>query len=218
MDTKRIFWGFCINWFLTLPFGPFRFWLWIRGDIHIQKTTLRSLIRGVADSPYRWYGESPNPHIVESGRLPASLIRGVGDSPYHRYGESAIEFFEKKTLCIDDTESRRLPTPVIRWVADSPYRWVGESPTPHITDTESRRLRVSLSRGVDDSAYIGDMGSRYSKKKIGLALIELFKGLKKMDTLGNLVDSPTHRYGESFFEYEYLQKFEAKIRTARNVV
>jgi hypothetical protein len=48
--------------------------------------------------------------------------------------------------------------------------------------------------------------------------IELFKGLKKMDTPGNLVDSPTHRYGESFFEYEYLREFEAKIGTARNVV
>ena len=31
-------------------------------------------------------------------------------------------------------------------------------------------------------------------------------------------DSPTHRYGESFFEYEYLREFEAKIRTAQNVV
>ncbi len=48
--------------------------------------------------------------------------------------------------------------------------------------------------------------------------IELFKGLKKMDTPGNLVDSPTHRYGELFFEYEYLREFEAKIGTARNVV
>ncbi len=40
--------------------------------------------------------------------------------------------------------------------------------------------------------------------------IELFKGLKKMDTPGNLVDSPTHRYGESFFEYEYLREFKPK--------
>jgi hypothetical protein len=46
--------------------------------------------------------------------------------------------------------------------------------------------------------------------------IELVKGLKKMSTPGNLVDSPTHRYGELFFEYEY--EFEAKIGTARNVV
>jgi hypothetical protein len=39
-----------------------------------------------------------------------------------------------------------------------------------------------------------------------------------MDTPDNLVDSPTHRYRESFFEYEYLREFEAKIGTARNVV
>jgi hypothetical protein len=32
-----------------------------------------------------------------------------------------------------------------------------------------------------------------------------------MDTPGNLVDSLNHRYGESFFEYEYLREFEAKI-------
>ncbi len=39
-----------------------------------------------------------------------------------------------------------------------------------------------------------------------------------MDTPGNHVDSQTHRYGESFFKYEYLREFEAKIGTARNVV
>jgi hypothetical protein len=90
---------------LTLPFGLFRFWLRIRGDIRIRKTTPR----------YHRYGESPTTRIVESGsrRLPASLIRGVGDSPNHRYGESAIEFFKRK-LCIDDRGSRRLPAPVIR--------------------------------------------------------------------------------------------------------
>jgi hypothetical protein len=35
-----------------------------------------------------------------------------------------------------------------------------------------------------------------------------------MVTLGNLVDSPTDA-GESFFDYEYLREFEAKIGTAR---
>ncbi len=39
-----------------------------------------------------------------------------------------------------------------------------------------------------------------------------------MDTPGNLVDYPTHRYGKSFFECEYLREFEAKIGTARKVV
>ncbi len=160
MEMRQIFWGFCRNWFLMSPLH----YLSGRSDfgfkfaeifVYSKNDSPLSPIRGIADSPYRWYGESPTPRTVESGsrRLPASLIRRVGDSPHHRWGESAIKFFKKKALCIDDTESRWLPAPVIRWVADSPYPWVGESPTPRITDTESRRLRVSLSRGVDDSAY-----------------------------------------------------------------
>jgi hypothetical protein len=39
-----------------------------------------------------------------------------------------------------------------------------------------------------------------------------------MVSIGNLVDSPTWRVEELFFDYEYRQKFEAKIGTARNVV
>jgi hypothetical protein len=39
-----------------------------------------------------------------------------------------------------------------------------------------------------------------------------------MENLGNLVDYPTQRCGESFFDYEYLREFEAKVRTARMVV
>jgi hypothetical protein len=39
-----------------------------------------------------------------------------------------------------------------------------------------------------------------------------------MVSIGNLVDSLTRRVGESFFDYEYLREFEAKIGTARNVV
>jgi hypothetical protein len=42
--------------------------------------------------------------------------------------------------------------------------------------------------------------------------------LKKRLILGNLVDSPTQRVGESFFDYEYLHEFEAKVGTAQMVV
>ena len=48
--------------------------------------------------------------------------------------------------------------------------------------------------------------------------IDLFKGLKKIVSIGILVDSPTRRVGESFFDYEYLREYEAQIGTARNVV
>ena len=72
----------------TQPFGPFRFWLRIRGDIRIRKMTPR----------YHRYGES----ALESfkRKLSASMIRRVVDSPTQRYGESA-------TPRINDTESRR---------------------------------------------------------------------------------------------------------------
>ncbi len=42
---------------LTLPFGPFRFWLRIRGDIRIRKTTPR----------YHRYGELPTLRIGDTG-------------------------------------------------------------------------------------------------------------------------------------------------------
>ncbi len=119
---------------LTLSFGPFRFWLRIRGDILIWKTTPR----------YHRYGESRTPRIVESGsqRLPASLICRVSNSPHHRYGESAIEFFKRKLSVL-----------MIRRVVDSPHQWYGESLTPRIAESESRQLRVSPIWRVYDSAY-----------------------------------------------------------------
>ena len=48
--------------------------------------------------------------------------------------------------------------------------------------------------------------------------MDLFKGLKKFVSFGILVDSPTRRVGESFFDYKYLRKFEVKIGTAQSVV
>jgi hypothetical protein len=41
---------------------------------------------------------------------------------------------------------------------------------------------------------------------------------KKIVSIGILVDSPTQRVGDSFFDYEYLREFEDKIGTARNVL
>jgi hypothetical protein len=42
--------------------------------------------------------------------------------------------------------------------------------------------------------------------------IDLFKGLKKIVFIGNLVDSPTARVVESFFDYEYLRDIRSQIR------
>jgi hypothetical protein len=48
--------------------------------------------------------------------------------------------------------------------------------------------------------------------------IDLFKGMKKIVSIAILVDSPTRRVGESFFDNEYLREYEAQIGTAQNVV
>ncbi len=37
--------------------------------------------------------------------------------------------------------------------------------------------------------------------------------MKKIVSIGNLVDSPTQQVRESFFDYKYLRDFEAKIIT-----
>ncbi len=61
----------------------------------------------------------------------------------------------------------------------------------------------------------------WTKKKPGMwctITIDLFKGLKQIVSIGILVDSPTRRVEESFFDYEYLREYEAQIGTARNVV
>jgi hypothetical protein len=79
----------------------------------------------------------------------------------------------------------------MRGVANSAYQQCGESPTPRISDAGSRQLPDSTIRGVGDSPY-----HRYG-------------------------ESVTPRIGdsrESFFKYEYLHEFEAKIGTARKVV
>ncbi len=73
--------------YTTVPFGPFRFWLRIRGDIRIRKTTPR----------YHRYGESATPRITDTEsrlfnffkrKLSVSMIRRVVDSPHQSYGDS----------------------------------------------------------------------------------------------------------------------------------
>ncbi len=141
---RRIFWGFCRNWFLMSPLH----YLLSRSDFGFEFVEIFGFEKRTPC--YHQYGESPTPRISDAGirQLPASLIIKVGDSP-----ASPLRRVRYWILKINyDTESRRLPAPVIQWVADSLYHWVGKSSTPRITDSESRRLRISLSHGVDDSA------------------------------------------------------------------
>ncbi len=126
-----------------------------------EKRLSVSVIRGVANSPYPWVGESTTPRITD--------IHGVGNSPHHWYAESAtpritdmesrlLNFFKRKLSVsmirrvvdshTSDTVSRRLPVSLSRRVADFACHRYGESTTPHIIESGSRRLRVSVIRGV----------------------------------------------------------------------
>ncbi len=166
---RRIFWGFCRNWFLMSPlhylsvcfdFG-FKFaeififekWLPAITDTGSRRHSI-SVIRRVANSPYQWVGDSTTPRITDtrSRRLPASPIRRVG---YWIF-------------------KRKLSVLMIWRVVDSPHLWYGESPTPRIIESESRWLSVSPIRRVDNSAYpwvresmtprIGDTGVAIQRK------------------------------------------------------
>jgi hypothetical protein len=108
---RRIFWGFCRNWFLIDPLDYLSsrsaFGFVFAEIFEIEKRLRDSASRGVDDSPTwrvgesateflqekspgRWVGESPTLRLGESvkRRLPDSPTRGVGDSPVHRVGES----------------------------------------------------------------------------------------------------------------------------------
>ncbi len=106
--------------------------------------------------------------------------------------------------------SRRLSNSPSRGVSDSPTRQVGELPTLRLADfllnikkptlRESQRLpRVSYSRAsaTPESQRLPRVSDSPTRR---------------------VANSPTHRVGESFFDYEYLREFEAKIETARKVV
>ncbi len=151
---KRIFWGFCRNWFLMSPLN-YRSSRSDFGFEFVEIFVFEKRLSSITD--------------MVSRRLRISVIHGVANSPHHwyadhRYGESVIEFFKRK-----------LSVSMIRRVFDSLQQWYGESPTPRIVESESRWLRVSLIWRVDDSTFrwvgelttsrIGDTGSRYSKKK-----------------------------------------------------
>ncbi len=152
---RRIFWGFCRNWFPMSPlhylscrsdFGfefaeifVFEKWLPAITDTGSHRLPV-TVIRGVADSPYRWVGELTTPRITDtrSRRLTASPIRRVGYWIELNWIE--LNWIELSRRVADSVYHR---SPIQR-VDDSAYYWVGELTTPRISDT----------------------GSRYSKKKL----------------------------------------------------
>ncbi len=154
---RRIFWGFCRNWFLMSPLH----YLSGRSDFGFEFAEIfvfEKWFPAITDTESRRLSVSV---IQGSRQLPVSLSRGVDDSPHHWYAESV-------TPRITDTESRllnffkrKLSVSMIRRVVDS-----------RTSDTVSRRLPISLSRRVADSAYHrygGWYGELLFEKKISLA-------------------------------------------------
>jgi hypothetical protein len=83
-----------------LPASPIRrvgYWIFLKKTLCSDDTESRWLptpvIRWVADSLYRWVGESPTPHITntESRRLHVSGSQGVDDSADRWNGESLFK-------------------------------------------------------------------------------------------------------------------------------
>jgi len=184
---------------LTLPFEPFRFWLQIRGDIHNQNLTpwlsesgnrwLPVLVsRGVTESPYQWVANSLHQWVTNS------LHQWVRESPTSRIGESGSR--QLPVLVSGGVGNqiikRKLPVLVNRGVGDSPTQWLGELLSEYFS-------KKSLTQGVGElpTLHVGESESRWLQR------------------VGN---SPNCSVAEWFFDFEYLHKFEAKVRTAKTVV
>ncbi len=67
-------------------------------------------------------------------------------------------------------------------------------------------------RGVIDSAY------QWCGESSAPRIVESESRWLSVSLTRRVADSPYRWDGESFFEYEYLREFEAKIGTARNLV
>ncbi len=134
MAMRRIFWGFCRNWFLLSPLH----YLLSRSDLAfkfaeifvIEKRLPNSVSLGVSDSLTRWVEELLTLWLGESWsrRLSDSVSWGVDDSLTHQRGEFSHS------------------------IADSLIRQVEESATPRLGELDNRRLLDSTSRRVGDSS------------------------------------------------------------------
>ena len=71
-------------------------------------------------------------------------------------------------------------------------------------------LWLEVDDGINDQSLYQIFYLEYIHLRCSAEIINL--------TIGILVDSPTRRVGESFFDYEYLREYEAQIGTARNLV
>ncbi len=133
---RRIFWGFCRNWFLMSPLH----YLLSRSDFGFEFAEI-------------FVFEKRLPAITDTGsrRLRVSVIRGVADTEsrlLNFFKENSLYWWygESSTPRTSDTVSRRLPVSLSRRVADSAYHWYGGSTTPRIVESGRRHLRGSVIR------------------------------------------------------------------------
>jgi hypothetical protein len=116
---------------------------------------------------------------------------------------------------------KRLPDSASWRVGESAFECFGESGSRHGEAWSCYSNLKSIFRTLNGKTSL--LKDQFDKKEASDVMYYhyhhlLFKGLKKFGSTDNLVDSPTRRVGESFFEYEYLHEFQAKTGTARNVV
>ncbi len=110
--------------------------------------------------------------------------------------------------------NNRLPDSPIRGVDDSLTHQVGESTFDYeyLHEFEAkietaRKLVWGTYTDLNYANYAGHCFSCFSSS-----------GTTCISFKNSIADSPTHRVGESNFDYVYLHQFEAKIKTARKLV
>ncbi len=139
MATRRIFWGFCRNWF---GIGSLHY-ISSRSDLGfvfaeifvIDKNAYRyNFFKPlIDDSPTRWVMELATPRLAESGS------RRLSDSPSFSFKHSKADSPTRRAV------SRRLPDSPSRRVSDSLTRRVGESPIRRLTESGSRFSIMNIS-------------------------------------------------------------------------
>ncbi len=126
MAMRRIFWGFCRNWFLIDPLH----YLTSRSDFGFEFAEIFVIEKRLGDSASRWLSES----VSQSATL------RLGESGSRWFADSAsrgVDFWMFKRK-LGESESRRLPGSASRGVANSSTRRVGESSTPRLGEPGSR--------------------------------------------------------------------------------
>ncbi len=119
MAMRRIFWGFCRNWFFIDSLHYLSSW----SDFGFKFAEICVIEKRLADSASWRVGDSPTRRVGESAtlRLCQSGSRWLADSASWRVG---FWMFQRK---LGESGSRRLLDSASRGVANSPTRRAGKS-------------------------------------------------------------------------------------------